>query len=416
MAQQPFYPRVDEDDEYAFRYGRLLPGEQIGVDMARSQRTAERGAENVVRALAGSEPAEGTQRQQAGAELRALASKVAPGTPEFYKAAAAIFQKYNMVAEAEKMQQNLHALEIGKGEMDPVMKMQRTYDELKKRFDAGDKSVEPAMKALERRIAVAGTSRATPASDPEFIKLLDAYEAALEAGQGDRADAIKRAIDAWLASKAKTGADMTEYQKARLKLDQEKEDRVATDKRDSSNRAIAAIVSALQGTVRGLDEEIDAATKLLNHPGRAGIVGKFYGGTPLGILAAKNDASAGAAAYYRTLEGQTFIRALQDLKATSKTGASGLGQLTEVEGNKIQQAKTSIHRQQPDEQFVRTLTAYIAGLKRARDAGAGELTKAGKEVPTPPITSDAPVRADPRAVIPPAAAPAKRTFKSTQVK
>ena len=400
---------LDADERIDRELAQMTPFERSVAQERQFERAAVRGVEDIGRAALGIGPSQQQNREAAGRELRELAVKMRPGTPEFYTAAAAIFQKYGLVAEAEKMQKELHTLEIGKAELDPVLKMQRAYDDLNKRFTAGDKSVEPAMKTLLRNIQEART-KGTGANDPEFLKLLNAYEAATEAGQGDRAEIIKKALDAWIKNKEQSG-DAVAW--ARLALAQTIEKRVAGDKTESSNRAIASIVSALQGSVRALDEEINAASRLLVHPGRPGIVGTIYGALPIGVLAAKNDASAGAAALYRTLEGQTFIRALQDLKATSKTGASGLGQLTEVEGNKIQQAKTSIHRQQPDDQFVRTLKAYIAVLQKARDAGAGELGKAKADVPTAPApVVDTLSRADPRAVVAP---PAKRTFKSTVV-
>lgn len=417
MAQS-LYPGLNEDDEYAFKFGQLSPGEQIGVDLARSQRMAERGAENIVRGLAGSESAAGTQRQQAGAELRALAAKVVPGSVEFYRAAADIFRKYGMVAEAEKMQTSLRDLEIGKGEQDPTLKMQQAFDELKKRFDAGDTSVAPAMAALKRRIDAAGTSRATPASDPEFIKLLNAYEAAIEAGQGDRAVLIKQALDAHVKKAAGSGADMTAYQKVMSDLAKEREARIAADKKTTSNASLAGITHALQGVTRSVDQDLQAAERLLVHPGTPYITGKWVG---LGgrLTAAASDAAAGANALLLNVHAQTFLRALSDLRTTSKTSASGLGQLTEKEGDKIQNAKVALDPQQPTEQFLRTLRGYIDQLRSTRTQAASELTSVKADVPVPPkpiVDARAGVP-DPRTVVaPPAAAPAKRTFKSTVVK
>jgi hypothetical protein len=118
---------------------------------------------------------------------------------------------------------------------------------------------------------------------------------------------------------------------------------------------------------------------------------------------------------------QTFIRALQDLKATSKTGASGLGQLTEREGDKIQNAKVALDPQQPTDQFKRTLTQYIESLRSARTTGASEVTKAGAEAPAAPApVVDTPPAVDPRTVTPPVAAPApaakpKPKFTATRV-
>ena len=158
MPQNPLSFLTDDDElNEAYRYSRLTPAEQINLDQRQFNRRAVRAGEGLIREAVGLPPSAGVHREAAGRELRTLAATVRPGTPEFYTQAADILQKHGLVAEAEAMQKNLHALEIGKGEMDPVMKMQRTYDELKKRFDAGDSTVGPALKALERRIAAAGT-------------------------------------------------------------------------------------------------------------------------------------------------------------------------------------------------------------------------------------------------------------------
>ena len=400
----------DEDLADAYKYAQLNPAERNALEQRLHHLGAVRGVENVGRAALGIEPSPQASRAQAGAELRALAQKVRPGTAEFYDAAIPILQKYNLPAEAAQMEQARHTLESGKGELDPVLKMQRAYDLLKKRFDAGDTSVQPAMATLLQNIKDARPAKQTAGgADPEFIKLLNAYEAAIAAGQGDRAELIKKAMDAWLKAKESSGQDVAW---ARLALAQLVEGRKKEKDEAAEKTAKQAIVNALQGGVRALDEEINAATRLLAHPGLPGILGPRIGALPDAAVAAMSEGNAGAMALYLTIQGQTFIRALQDLKATSKTGASGLGQLTEIEGNKIQQAKAAINRQQGVDQFKRTITAYLEGLRNGRAVAAKELSGAGSETPAAPaVVTDVPVKVDPRAAV-----PTKRTFKSTPVK
>lgn len=406
MATPYDFLKSNADDEEAYRYAQLSPWERLALEGRQTQHGITRGVEDIGRTVLGLPQSNAQNREAAGRELRELAKTATPGTAEFYKPAADILRKYGLLAEAEKMQKELHALEIGKGEADPLVKAQRGYDEFKRRFDAGDTSVKPAMDALQKRIKELGV-KVPSANAPEFLKLLDAYEEAVEAGQNDRAEAIKKAMDAWIKNKEKSGEDVAW---ARLALAEEKEKRVAADKLVVSNRNIAQIVSAFEGTIAALDEEVQNATRLLAHPGRGTIVGDVVGALP---IAAPAMVSGGAGALYRSFEGQIFIRALQALKATSKTGASGLGQLTEIEGNKIQQAKTAAHRQQPLAQFDRTLAAYIAQLQSSRAKFADALVQQGGTAPAPlPPIIDAPPRADPRAVVTP---PAKRTFKATKV-
>ena len=401
----------DEDLADAYKYAQLNPAERNALEQRLYHQSAVRIGEDVGRQALGLPPSQVSNREAAGRELRTLAQTVRPGTSEFFDAAIPILQKYNLPAEAADMEKQRLALETGKGELDPVIKMQRAYDLLKKRFDAGDTSVAPAMKTLLQNIKDARPAKAAAANDPDYIKMLDKYEAALEAGQGDRAAAIKRGIDAWLKAKESSGAEVGMM---RLALDKLKFE--LTEKKDTRKveEAEASAVSQLQGAIRALDEEIAAATRLLAHPGRDKIIGPRIGALPDAAVAAISEAHGGAMALYLTLQGQTFIRALQDLKATSKTGASGLGQLTEIEGNKIQQAKAAISRQQGPAQFVRTLNAYLAALQSGRKTAETILGGKKGEVPAAPsIVADVPPKIDPRTAVP---AAGKRTFKSTPVK
>jgi len=411
------YDAPDLDQEEAYKYAQLTPAQQIALRQRMAEQGVERGAENVARGALGLPQSEQQNREAAGMELKRLAQKVGPGTEEFYTQAAAVFRKHNMVAEAETMEQRRHLLEIGKGERSStLMKMQRDRDTLAKRPDAGTPNVQAAISALDRQIAALGVpAQGSKAADPEFIRLLDAYEAAMAAGQGDRAALIKQGIDAWLANKKKSGDDMTPYQKVMAALAAKREDRA--DKKDTRKVKAdeAATVSALQGTVRAIDNDLQSAERLFEHPGLPWITGARVGVAGRLAAAASSDA-AGAHALLLNVQAQTFIKALQDLKATSRTGASGLGQLTEREGDKIQNAKVALDPQQPTDQFKRTLTSYIGQLKAARTAGASELAGVQADVPAPPApVSDKPAKPVIPGVPAPAAAPKPRKFTSTPV-
>ena len=415
MAMLPFYGTSPDDEnlDEAYKYARLTPPQQLALERRLFQRGGERAAEGLIRTGLGLPESAGNKRQAAAEELRVLSRTARPGTAEFYDKALPILQKYDLVAEAEQMEGARMKLEAGKGELDPVLKMQRAYDLLKKRFDAGDTSVEPAMKTLLQNIKDARPAKQTAGgADPEFIKLLNAYEAAVAAGQGDRAEMIKKALDAWLKAKESSGQDVAW---ARLALAQMIEGRQVKKEERRVTLEDEAVVSAVQGAVKQLDVEIQAGERLATHPGVSAITGDVFGALPLAAVAVR---SKGAGALYAPIEGQLFIRALQDLKATSKTGASGLGQLTEIEGGKIQAARAALQRQQPTAQFLRSLAAYVLTLKDARKEAENILTKRGGTIPVaPPIVADVPVKVAPRTVVPaPAAAPAKRTFKFTPVK
>ena len=404
--------QIDPDEAEAIGYAaRLSPAEGLMADRRLFQQRAVRGIEDLGRTALSLPPMPRADRQSAAAELSALAQKVRPGTEEFYAAAIPILQQYNMPAEAAEMEKQRLALETGKGEMDPLMKMKRARDLLAKSPDAFSPAGQAALAAIDRKIAEYGKPINTGA-DPEFIKLLNSYEAAVAAGQTDRAATLKRALDAWLKAKESSGSDVGLM---RLALDKLKFE--LTEKKDTRKveEAEAAAVSQLQGATRALDEEIAAATRLLAHPGRDKIIGPRIGALPDAAVAAISEAHGGAMALYLTLQGQTFIRALQDLKATSKTGASGLGQLTEIEGNKIQQAKAAISRQQGPAQFVRTLQAYLAALQSGRKTAETILTDKKSEVPAAsPIVADVPLKVDPRLAAPAATGPQPRKFRTVK--
>lgn len=424
MAQffNPLLSQKDEELARAAEYARMTQAQRASMDARVMEQQAVEGVENVARGAAGLPQSENANRSGAANEIRMLTRKVAPGTPEFYKAAVVIYQKYGLAAEAEKMTQMLHDVEFGQGEKQEVLKLQRVLDHLNERLNAGDESVKPAIEAIKRKLGTYGQA-GSPAADPEYVRLLNEYEKALAAGQTDRAEALKKAIDAWLKNKAKEGGDMTPYQSNSLALRTKEYEERKRKQEEKERLDKEQVIGSLTTILRITDQQIQAAEGLLTHPGLPYIVGRFVGLAGR-VPAAFSDAAAGAQALYKTIEAQTFLSALNELRSTSKGGASGLGQLTEREGDKIQSAKAALDRQQPVDQFKETLQGYIDSLKTGRGIIAGELTKGGASVPAPlaPIQHRKPVAAiAPGARPRPSAAPApqsespKRTFSATRV-
>ncbi len=127
--------------------------------------------------------------------------------------------------------------------------------------------------------------------------------------------------------------------------------------------------------IQALQSAYNDAVELYNHPGLEGALGPVrslnwngksdgIAGVLAAIPSAINYARLPAAAQdagaklQQVLAG-SFISALQDLKAQSQTGASGLGQLTEVEGAKIQNAKAALDPRQPYPSFRAHLAQYV---------------------------------------------------------
>lgn len=76
--------------------------------------------------------------------------------------------------------------------------------------------------------------------------------------------------------------------------------------------------------------------------------------------------TADAQTKLKQLEANTFLAALQDLKSKSATGASGLGQLSNIEGEKLQNAIAALGKEQSTESFLKNLEIYKDELEATK--------------------------------------------------
>jgi hypothetical protein len=377
----------DDEQAKAYAYARMPPHEQIALQMRQAQLGTQAGAESMLRGALGLPESQQQNRGQAGLELRELGKTVTPGTEEFYTAAAAILAKYGLTGEAAQMTEKGRAIAIGKaGQHSPTLKLQRDRDELAKRPDADTPPVKAAIAAIDRQLAQLGTRPEGPQqADPEYIKLLDKYEAAVAAGQPERAAAIKLAIDAWLAAKKRGEGGMTDDQRGRADRDERRVALLEKKDEDRQTQLNDAAVEALHGTITVLDNQVQTANRLKALPGLSLITGPRMGTKyAREAKAFVNGDAANALVVLDQVMAQSFIQALQDLKRTSSTGASGLGQLTEVEGNKIQAAKAALDPRQETEQFLRSMDVFIASMVGPRERIAAGLTARKQTPPAPP--------------------------------
>lgn len=368
------YGTTDPNLEEAYRYARLAPHEQIALESRLAEHGVEQGVGKMLSGGLGLPAVESQNREQAGLELRALGQKMTPGTAEFYAAAANILGKYNLVAEAEEMTRRGHALEIGKGELNPALKAQRAKEELLK-MKASGANVDAALAALDRQIAALGVKVASSGAVHPDVKLMDARDAAAVAGDTERAAELQKIIDV-----KKSGVGISAVDQARLDLATKKEDRTQAKQDRKEEQEDAAFASSVQSLIPVLNNDINNASELWAHPGLSVITGSVAGlGARVGAVFSK-----GAYALLQTVQAQTFLKALRELKAASpRTGATGLGQLTEVEGAKIQNAQAALDPQQPTAQFKRLLGNYIAQLKSSRANILTKLKEIGAEIPAP---------------------------------
>lgn len=141
--------------------------------------------------------------------------------------------------------------------------------------------------------------------------------------------------------------------------------------RDQAKRTAAVEQAAkiYPETMAGIQQQYDTVVALHNHSGLAGITGPFAQwvgdksmlGT-IATVAAPNDAR-NALALYNKVIGGTFLSGLVRLKEASKTGASGLGSVSEVEGDKVQSDAAALSRVQQTEAMREQLATYATFLE-----------------------------------------------------
>lgn len=156
-------------------------------------------------------------------------------------------------------------------------------------------------------------------------------------------------------------------QELQAKLDE------AKTKRDQEVRDRTATVEASRTTI---DNSLSTIDRLINNPALDDVVGalegsKLYLNTPGGIInpfTSSADERANAIADIETIKSQTFLNQLQQLKNSSDKGASGLGSLTEKEGERLINGIQSLSRKQGEEQFRKNLTEVQRLLLKSRKA------------------------------------------------
>lgn len=118
--------------------------------------------------------------------------------------------------------------------------------------------------------------------------------------------------------------------------------------------------AAYDTNVQALNRLETSARKLLEHPGLDSITGLTGANTP-----DISDAARDAAAQLDTFKNQVVIGTMMELKNASKTGSTGFGQLSEKEGDRLENSKYPLARAQTYAQMRESLTNFI---KYAQDA------------------------------------------------
>jgi hypothetical protein len=319
-----------------------------------ASRDAGRGVGSAVAAGMGKDPRTPTERNVAAIE--AAKAQVAqlgldPDDPksidEFYKQVIIILQKQGLAAEAAAMSKEYRA-----------EKAQRTKDDLSvrelQRKEARDNRAHELgvlRIASQQEIAAARNATAKEIAEAKLTAEQMKTGPFKSVDYGDHVEVINRFGEV-VSSKPK-GATPGNAAK------------------DDAKTAAAA--SAYVEHKAGLQQRYDAVVALHNHPGVEGITGRL--GRLVGeegmagqtaTTVASGDARA-ALALYKQVTGGTFLAGLAKLKEASKTGATGLGAVTEREGDKVQSDAAALDRAQDAGPFRAQLATYADALKGYSD-------------------------------------------------
>jgi hypothetical protein len=167
----------------------------------------------------------------------------------------------------------------------------------------------------------------------------------------------------------KTGVDKESNDLKRQELQDKLND--AKLKRDQAVRDRVAEVDSARQTI---DNSLSTIDRLLLNPGFNDVVGavegsSFYPTTAAALVTpftSSADDRANAIADFETIKSQTFLNQLLKLKNESPTGASGLGALSEEEGERLVNGVQNMGRKQGEKQARDNLTEVQRLLMKSR--------------------------------------------------
>jgi hypothetical protein len=401
MAQNPDQARARMSYEMAGLAGKGLA--QAGSAMAgldpRSR--TERDVDNVTAAKA------------AIAELPEVDLSKPEGVDAYYKGVIGALRKHNLPAEA-------HAASVEwNKERNALTDRQIKIDDLDRKKAADKVTADEKQRKLQ--IAQERNNQLAQRGMPEMIQIIDRIEK--EEDPATR-ELLTKHANALIESKKKgvilenlgnrvvvrdkaTGAVIgTPDLMGEKPLSAKDAAKSAAGKEDD--------VKAYRADMQGLQTVYKAAADLYNSPGLDELIGKWTGiaaeqgpekGGPFRemFIARLGPRGQEALGLFQQVQGASFIKALKDLKAAGK-GSTGLGAVSEVEGNKIQAANGALFPRQQPESFRRKLAAFIDTI----EASANNLaTEAMKDKIEPIHLNTVPLTGPGRRGAPPAEAPTR---------
>lgn len=300
---------------------------------------------------------------------------------EFYKKVIAILQQQGLVPEAMAVAQEWRTQSLADTKASAEQQkldLQNKELERKRDRDANDYDVGLArVEALKAKVGAAASPIAKMMADLERTEdpVMRAH--------------LKRAIENASASKIIVQDLGGQIQlldattREPIRIDDKTptpRDQAKTDKADENEQYAYAEIKA------DMQRQVDKSAELHNHAGLAGMsgrLGQFVGkeGT-MGTLASvfAGDKTRGAYALYTSIVGGTLLTGLTKLKQASKTGASGLGALSEREGEKVQADAAALGQAQNADDMKLRLRQYIQTITEGGQRLDGKAQASGINV------------------------------------
>jgi hypothetical protein len=368
MFSNLFNPRVDpaiaEDEERLRALAGMKPHEQMGYTSLSGGAQMGQGLGKMAAGLTGRDTQSPTVKRNAA--LEAAKAEIAQlGAKPDREAMIAILRKHGLLGES---------LDVGSALTDQDATAERLRIQAEESARKAKKDVLTDERAKERN-AILKTNGV-----PEFGKYIQMIEDAVDpatrqlytervnqmlgkSGKGikvvDLGDRVQL-VDA--ATGKPVGAEMD---KGSAPLNEKDAAKAAAEEKRQGG--------AYSKAMAGAQSDYDAAVRLYSHPGVSAMTGAWMRlvGEPgaFGQIVTSMTTDAGRAAFelWRQVTGKTFLSGLNALKEASPTGSTGLGQVSNIEGDKVQASMAALGRSQNAADFRLNLKVYIAKLEEAAD-------------------------------------------------
>lgn len=218
-------------------------------------------------------------------------------------------------------------------------KFQETFSKLES--ERRERDLEPS------KLTEAQANARTAATKADFAKseaVMDLQKKGWDVYKIQEDVKIARENNRIAAMKANVDKETNELKKQELQ-DKLKDAQLV---RDQTVRDKAVAVETMRGTI---DNSLSTIDRVLNNPSLNDVLGSLEGGWAGAAKNAFSDEAQNAIADIETIQSQTFLTQLQKLKDASATGASGLGALSEKEGERLINGIQSLNRKQGEKQF-----------------------------------------------------------------